>query len=170
MEQKAIQILNDNRVMAITTMGADGWPHATMVSYANDGLIIYFAISCQGEKFRNIQHDDRCAIVIGRDFHDPATIKALSIKARVSDVRDGDQRRRAMKMLLERHPGLSRLEPPDPTRCVVMRANCQQITILDYSKGFGHADILTVGPSGLAAIAPARDDDWGFGKALKPVS
>jgi hypothetical protein len=51
-----------------------------------------------------------------------------------------------------------------------MRANPEIITILDYSKGFGHADLLTVGPGGLTDMTPARDDDWGFGVELKPLS
>jgi hypothetical protein len=33
------------------------------------------------------------------------------------------------------------------------------MTILDYSRGFGHADLLTVGPGGLTDMPPARDDD-----------
>ena len=51
-----------------------------------------------------------------------------------------------------------------------MRANPEIITILDYSKGFGHADLLTVGAGGLTDMTPARDDDWGFGTTLKPVT
>jgi hypothetical protein len=110
------------------------------------------------------------SLVIGRDFHDPATIKALSIAARASEVRDAEQRGRAVKLLLERHPGLKRLERPEAGHSVVMRANPQIITILDYSKGFGHADLLTVGPGGLTEMTAARDDDWGFGTTLKPLS
>lgn len=51
-----------------------------------------------------------------------------------------------------------------------MRANPEIITILDYSKGFGQADLLTVGSGVLTEMTPARDDDWGFGTALKPVT
>ena len=29
---------------------------------------------------------------------------------------------------------------------------------------------VTVGPGGLTDMTPARDDDWGFGGTLKPVS
>ena len=50
---------------------------------------------------------------------------------------------------------------PDLDHSAVMRAYCSIVTILDYSKGFGHADLLTVGPGG-AEMTPARDDDWGF--------
>lgn len=170
MKQKAVDILQDNRLMAIATLRCDGWPQATMVSYANEGILVYFVVSRQSQKFANIERDDRVSLAIGRDFHDPATIKALSIAAHASEVRDSKQRQRAIKLLLERHPGLKKLEEPDPGHSAVMRANPEMITILDYSKGFGHADLLTVGPGGLTDMTPARDDDWGFGAALKPVS
>jgi nitroimidazol reductase NimA-like FMN-containing flavoprotein (pyridoxamine 5'-phosphate oxidase superfamily) len=140
-----------------------------MVGYANDGLLLYFVISRQSQKFANIDKDDRVSLVIGRDFHDPTSIKALSIAAHASEVTDTKQRTQAVTRLLERHPGLRRLEPPAPSHSAVMRAYPAIVTILDYSKGFGHADILTVSPGGVQ-MTPARDDDWGFGSALKPVS
>jgi nitroimidazol reductase NimA-like FMN-containing flavoprotein (pyridoxamine 5'-phosphate oxidase superfamily) len=170
MKDKAIGILAENRLMAIATTRPDGWPHNTMVGYANEDILVYFVISRQSQKFANIERDERVSLVIGRDFHDPSTIKALSIAARASEVRDPNQRKRAVEMLLERHPGLRKLEAPSPDHSAVMRANPDAITILDYSKGFGHADLLTVGPGGLTDMTPARDDDWGFGLTIKPTS
>ena len=169
MKDKAIKILDGNRLMAIATARPDGWPQATMVGYANDDILLYFVISRESQKFKNIERDDRVSIVIGRDFHDPSTIKALSIAAHASEVRDPKQRDRAVNLLLDRHPGLRRLAPPEPGHSAVMRAYPEIITILDYSKGFGHADLLTVSPGGVE-MTPARDDDWGFGSVLKPVT
>ena len=169
MKDKAVEILDRNRLMAIATTRADGWPQATQVGYANEDILIYFIVSRQGQKFANIQRDDRVSLAIGRDFHDPETIKALSIAAHASEVRDEDQRSRAVRMLIDRHPGLARLESPDPAHCAVIRAKPEIITILDYSKGFGHADVLTVSPGGVE-MTPARDDDWGFGAGLKAVT
>ena len=169
MEGKAVRILDENRVMAIATLRSDGWPQTTLVGYANDGILIYFAVSRTSQKLANIERDDRVSIAIGRDFHDPSTIRALSIAAHASEVRDERQRADAIQMLLERHPGLSKLDAPDPARTVVMRAKPEIITILDYSKGFGHADVITVSPAG-TEMTPARDDDWGFGASVKPVT
>ena len=169
MKEKAIAILDENRLMAISTVRPDGWPQCTMVGYANDDILIYFIVSRQSQKLANIEKDDRVSLVVGRDFHDPSTIRALSIAAHASEVRDPKQRKQAVNMLLERHPGLRKLEPPDPSHSAVMRAYPEIITILDYSKGFGHADVLTVSPGGVE-MTPARDVDWGFGTALKPVS
>jgi len=170
MKDKAIQILDQNRLMALATIRPDGWPQTTMVGYANEDILLYFVISRTSQKFANIARDSRVSLVVGGDFHDPATISALSIAARADEVRDPKQRERAIDLLLERHPGLQKLERPHPDRSAVMRANPEIITVLDYSKGFGHSDLLTVGPGGLVDMTAARDDDWGFGATLKPVS
>lgn len=161
MEQKAVDILNQYRLMAIATLRPDGWPQATMVSYANEGLLLYFIVSRSSQKYANIERDSRVSIVVGRDFEDPSQIKALSIAANASEVRDSRQRERAIDLILDRHPALAKFGRPDPEHSAVMRAYCSIVTILDYSKGFGHADLLTVGPGG-SEMTPARDDDWGF--------
>ncbi len=161
MEQKAIEILNQHHLMAIATLRPDGWPQATMVSYANDGLLLYFVVSRASQKYANIERDSRVSMVVGRDFEDPSQIKALSIAANASEVRDPMQRARAIELVLQRNPALSKLPRPDLEHSAVMRAYCSIVTILDYSQGFGHADLLTVGPGG-AEMTPARDDDWGF--------
>jgi nitroimidazol reductase NimA-like FMN-containing flavoprotein (pyridoxamine 5'-phosphate oxidase superfamily) len=161
MEQKAVEILDQYRLMAIATLRADGWPQATMVSYANDGLLLYFIVSRSSQKYANIERDSRVSIVVGRDFEDLSQIKALSIAANASEVRDPRQREQAIDLVLERHPALAKLPRPDLKHSAVMRAYCSIVTILDYSKGFGHADLLTVSPGGVE-MTPARDDDWGF--------
>ena len=84
MEGKAIEILDRYRLMAIATLRADGWPQVTMVSYANEGLLLYFVVSKQSQKYANIQRDSRVSIAVGRDFEDPEQIKALSIAANAS--------------------------------------------------------------------------------------
>src|SRR5512146_1665582 len=113
MELKAIEILDQYRLMALATLRADGWPQSTMVNYANDGLLLYFIISRQSKKYANIDSDSRVSIVVGRDFDDPAQIKALSIPANASEVRDPAQRKRAIELVLQRHPGLAKLGGPD---------------------------------------------------------
>ncbi|WP_309660921.1 pyridoxamine 5'-phosphate oxidase family protein [Sphingomonas sp.] len=161
MEQKAIDILDKYRLMAVATLRPDGWPQATMVSYANEGLLLYFVVSRASQKYANIVRDSRVSIVVGRDFEDPAQIKALSIAANASEVRDPEQRERAIDLVLQRHPALAKLPRPALGHSAVMRAYCSVVTILDYSKGFGHADLLTVSPGGVE-MTPAREDDWGF--------
>ena len=160
-ELKAVQILNAHRLMAIATLRPDGWPQATMVGYANEDLLLYFVISRAGQKFANIEKDGRVSIVVGRDFEDPSEIRALSIAANASVVGDPEQRERAVDLVLARHPALTKLPRPNSEHSAIMRAYPSIVTILDYSKGFGHSDVLTVSPGGIE-MTPARDDDWGF--------
>jgi hypothetical protein len=108
-----------------------------------------------------MERDSRVSIVVGRDFEEATQIKALSIAANASEVQDPKQRERAIDLILERHPALAKLPRPDLRHSAVMRAYCSIVTILDYSKGFGHADVLTVSPGGVE-MTPARDDDWGY--------
>ena len=170
MKAKAVQILEANRIMAIATVRPDGWPQTTIVGYAHEDTLLYFTISRTGQKFANIQRDNRVSIAIGRDFHDPKNITGLSMAAHASEVTDSGQRRRALKLLLNRHPGLEHLDPRSLDEAAVMRAAPAIITIIDYSKGFGHSDVLTVGPGAMLAMTAARDDDWGFGEKLKPTT
>lgn len=163
MEQKAVEILDRYRLMTVATLRADGWPQATMVNYANDGLLLYFVVSRTSQKFANIERDSRVSITVGRDFDEPIDIRALSIAANASEVRDPVQRERAIDLLLKRHPGLAKIGQPDIAHSAVMRAWCSIVTIVDFSKGIGHSDMLTVGPGGVEMTA-ARDDDWGFRK------
>ena len=65
MEQPAITILNQNRIMTIATVRPDGWPQATIVGYANEGFRLYFLIYRTSQKFANIAHDDRARLPSG---------------------------------------------------------------------------------------------------------
>lgn len=169
MIEKAVEILRHNRLMSLATVGEDGWPHCSMVGFANDELSIYFVVSRTSQKFADIEHDGRVAIVIGRDVIDPASIRGLSIRARASEVEIEAERKHAIGLLLKRRPALKHLEPPHPSCSAVMIARPERIAVLDYSIGFGHADILVVEPDGGVEIADKRKQDWGYGATFKPV-
>ena len=39
--KKILTILDQHRIMTIATLRPDGWPQATTVGYANEGLTLY---------------------------------------------------------------------------------------------------------------------------------
>lgn len=133
MDDRPVQILDAHRLMAISTLMPDGWPQTTYVGYANDGLLIYFIISREGQKFANLRRDRRVSIAIGHDCDGPAQIKELSIAAEASEVTEPKQRDHAIDLLLERRPGLKSLPRSKSKRSAVMRAAPRIITISDYS-------------------------------------
>ena len=161
MENKAADFLSRRRIMSVATLRPDGWPQNTMVGYANDELLIYFLISRRSQKLANILRDDRVSIAIGEAFDDPHAVTGLSLAARASEVTDGAQRKHACELLWARHPEFRTFQKPDLAKAAVMRAYPEVITILDYSEGFGHADLVTVGAGG-AEMEAAQPDDWGL--------
>ena len=51
---KILSLLDQHRTMTIATLRPDGWPQATTVVYANDGLTIYFVCGPESQKVANL--------------------------------------------------------------------------------------------------------------------
>jgi nitroimidazol reductase NimA-like FMN-containing flavoprotein (pyridoxamine 5'-phosphate oxidase superfamily) len=144
MEQPALQILNDNRIMTIATVRADGWPQTTIVGYANEGWSLYFLIYRTSQKFENITRDNRVSISVGHEPTELRDIRAVYAGCFAQEVTDIAERSRAWKLLAERHPNLTDLAPPGSAEVATMRAECKHLSVLDYSQGLGHTESLTI--------------------------
>jgi nitroimidazol reductase NimA-like FMN-containing flavoprotein (pyridoxamine 5'-phosphate oxidase superfamily) len=144
MERSAIDILKSNRVMTIATVRPDGWPQATIVGFANDGLRIYFLIYRSSQKFMNIARDNRVAITVGQEPRTLEGIKAVYAGCTVRELTDVAERSHAWQLLGERHPNLTDLAPPGKDEVATMVADCQFISILDYSKSLGHTESFAI--------------------------
>ncbi len=144
MKEYAIKFLDSRRIMAISTLRPDGWPQTTIVGYANDGLVIYFLILRTSQKFANIQHDDRVSLAIAEEPRDLREAKAVFAGAQASEVTDPKQRDHAWRLLAERHPNLADFLLPESSEAAMMRAVSRFVSIVDYSKGFGHTDGFTI--------------------------
>src|ERR1041384_8591229 len=103
-KRQIVSLLDAPRIMAIATNRADGWPQATVVGYANDGLILYCFIGRDSQKFANISRDPRVSIAIANDYPQPLQIKGLSMAARVVEVQDRGEIEHAGDILLRRYP------------------------------------------------------------------
>ena len=87
-KRQIVDLLNDHRIMTMATNRDDGWPQATTVGYANDGLVIYCLVSRDSQKYANIKRDPRVSLSIAKDYPQPLLIKGLSMAASVSEVAD----------------------------------------------------------------------------------
>jgi nitroimidazol reductase NimA-like FMN-containing flavoprotein (pyridoxamine 5'-phosphate oxidase superfamily) len=144
MENEAVEILDAHRVMSIATVRPDGWPQATIVGYANEGLALYFLVYRTSQKFANIAHNDKVAITVGHEPSELRQIKAVYAGCNVSEVTDPRQRSHAWDLLARRHPNLTDLAPPQSGEVATMVAQCRYVSVLDYSQGLGHTEEITV--------------------------
>ena len=137
-------LLERHRVMSIATLRPDGWPQVTTVGYANAGLTIYFLCGRGSQKAANLARDDRVSFAIGDDPPQVMEIAALSMAARAERVSDREEAARAMRMLIARYPEQTSWTGPPPSvdDVAVFRLTPVVASVIDYSKGFGHADLV----------------------------
>jgi len=142
--QKVIELLDQHRLMTVATNRPDGWPQATTVGYVNDGLMLYFLCGPESQKAHNFAQDNRVSLTIDHDVADSMAITGLSMAAHAYPVTDPAEVAKAMQLLGQRYPEYASFPMPKPEEIRVFRVEPQVISVLDYSKGFGHADLVTV--------------------------
>lgn len=161
MQEKILSILGRHGVMTLATNRPDGWPQATSVSYVHRGLILYFLISRSSQKFANIAADDRVSICIASGAAAPIEFEGLSMSARAIESRDEPYRSDMLVQMRARHPAYFDSPALDMSRSALFRALPQVISIVDFSKGLGHSDVVTVGADQALELTAARADNWG---------
>jgi nitroimidazol reductase NimA-like FMN-containing flavoprotein (pyridoxamine 5'-phosphate oxidase superfamily) len=164
-KRQIIDLLDHHRIMSVATNRADGWPQATIIGYANDGLIIYCFIGHDSQKYANIMRDPRISIAIANDYPQPLMIKGLSMAARAVEVEDAGEIDHATAILLKRYPEYKVMPRPDPAAVPMLRITPEIVSILDYSKGFGHTDLVRVTDNDLAEYIESRRHHWAGYKA-----
>jgi len=144
LSRKILKILDGHRIMTVATNRPDGWPQATTVGYVNDGLTLYFLCSPQSQKADNLARDSRISLTIDHDTSDPMAILGLSMAAQADAVTDPTEIAKALTMLPRKYPDYAAFPMPKPEETVVFRVLPKVISVLDYTKGFGHAELVTV--------------------------
>jgi PPOX class probable F420-dependent enzyme len=142
---KVLTLLDQHRNMSIATLRADGWPQATTVGYANEGLTLYFLCARDSQKAANLARDNRVSLTIDDDTPQVMDITGLSMAARAQVVDDPTEADKALRLLMLKYPEQKSLPLPMPTPADVriFRLTPTVISVLDYSKGFGHTDLVT---------------------------
>jgi nitroimidazol reductase NimA-like FMN-containing flavoprotein (pyridoxamine 5'-phosphate oxidase superfamily) len=155
-----IRLLDEHRILTIATNRPDGWPQATIVSYCNDGLVIYFFTDRGGQKVQNISCDPRISIAIAKDYHRPLDIKGLSLAGQAVVVDDKAEVDHAHALLLARYPEYRVLPKPNRQEIAMVRVTPEIVSVVDYAKGYGHADLMRVSEDDLAEFIERRRHHW----------
>ena len=141
-----LSLLDEHRIMTVATLRPDGWPQATTVGYVNEGLTLYFLCGLESQKAANLAKDDRVSLTIDHDTSDLMGITGLSMAARAHAVTDREEAEKVLRMLPLKYPKDTKLPGPMPTvdQVCIFRLTPMVISILDYTKGFGHTDLVSV--------------------------
>jgi nitroimidazol reductase NimA-like FMN-containing flavoprotein (pyridoxamine 5'-phosphate oxidase superfamily) len=142
---KILALLDQHRVMTLATLRPDGWPQATTVGYVSEGLTLWFLCGPDSQKAANLAADDRVSLTIDHDADDIMAITGLSMAARAVAVTDRAEAEKALALMPLKYPGHAPLPLPMPTPddVRIFRVTPSVISVLDYTKGFGHTDLVT---------------------------
>jgi PPOX class probable F420-dependent enzyme len=143
-KKQILAIMDAHRIMTVATLRPDGWPQATTVGYAHEGLTLYFLCGPDSQKAKNLARDARVSITIDHDEPQVMKITGLSMSARAARIEDAAEAQRVMNLLIARYPqqGETPGELPPASAVAIFRVSPTTISLLDYSKGFGHAELM----------------------------
>jgi nitroimidazol reductase NimA-like FMN-containing flavoprotein (pyridoxamine 5'-phosphate oxidase superfamily) len=147
MQRKIQHLLDTHRVMTLATLRPDGWPQATTVGYANEGLTLWFLCGLDSQKAHNLARDNRVSLTIDHDTADIMAITGLSMAARAHRVTDPAEAEKVLRLLPAKYaadapPSTASLQMPTPDQVALFRVEPELISVLDYSKGFAHTDLV----------------------------
>lgn len=143
-KRKIIDYMEKTRFCSLATVGRRSKePRAAIIYYENSGLDIYFNTGKATQKALNIMANPAVAITI---HHDNPSAKEISDtrgilyigRANVVEEKDfnkvPDGVLKLYDMVNSFYPGAS----------IIFKVTPKKIHFIDYSKGFGHRDVLEV--------------------------
>lgn len=143
-----VTLLGAERDMTFATVRPDGYPQANVVSYANEGLTVYFGTGRNSQKVRNLLACEKASITVAAPYADWGDIRGVSMGGMASLLPDAcDEQRHAADLLARKFPEVRALPPLDLGAIAFVRFVPTAISVLDYRKGFGHAELVEVASS-----------------------
>ncbi len=123
--------------------------------------MLYCFVAHNSQKLANIGRDPRLSIAIGPDCQALRQINALSLAASSSRVTDQSEFSYVAELRLKRYPELaSEASPADnqsePAHIVLLRMTPEVLSVLDYSRGFGHSDLVAFSTMSSTSIWTSR--------------
>jgi nitroimidazol reductase NimA-like FMN-containing flavoprotein (pyridoxamine 5'-phosphate oxidase superfamily) len=151
LKSQILNILKDHRLLTLATIRPDGWPQATTVGYGSVGMTLYFLCGADSQKARNIAACNKVSLAIDHDTDEMMELQGLSMAAIAEPVTDPAKTAEIFGLLMAKYPKYKDLPMPDPATVRYFRLVPKVISVLDYSKGFGHTELVEVTAEDLTA-------------------
>jgi len=146
-EASVLKQLRRHRVMTLATVRPDGYPQATIVAFASDRLTLFAVVDSTSQKARNIRRNSKVSIAMGSDRRDWGKIEGLSMGGQARVLRKADEIALAKSRLLARFPEMKSLGEADGFKgWAFIEVVPLVISLLDYTKGFGHTELIKLWP------------------------
>ena len=146
--------------MTVATVGPEGAPEATVVSFVHDGLLLYFGCGATSRKAANLARDPRVSVTITAPYGSWREIEGLSLSASAEPVTVPGESAKVADLMRQRFPQIAQFEPSAAADVRLFRVRPRVISVLDYARGFGHADLVRIGPDDVAESLDSMRHHW----------
>jgi general stress protein 26 len=135
------EIVANGTDMTIATIRDDGYPQATTVSYIGDGLDVWFGTDAHTQKARNLAKCNKVSLTINLPYSDWDHIRGISASGIAERVTDPDEFARFGQLAFAKFPQIGKYVPPgEAPQLAAYRIKLGAVSLLDYTKGFGHTE------------------------------
>lgn len=152
LRQDILDIIAQGQDMTLATVRPDGAPQATTVSYASDGLSIFFGCGEGSQKARNLAHDPRVSLTINLPYEDWGQIRGVSVFGRARRLSEAEALSRAADAFLAKFPEVAQYVTGGGD-VAMFEAMPELVSVLDYRQGFGHTELVRVADGRLEPVA-----------------
>lgn len=140
-----LSVLDTAQDLTLATIRPDGYPQATTVSFAHRDMTIFVGIGKASQKAENIRRNSKVSLTVNLPYHDWREIRGLSMSATAELLDDPQEAATAAACLEQRFPAVAEWCGPDMAHEVAfVRIRPQMVSVIDYSKGFGHTELVDV--------------------------
>lgn len=136
------ELLAGQKDMTIATNRPDGFPQATVVSFVNEGTDIYFGCGEHSQKAENIARDGRVSCTVTAPYTDWNDIRGLSLGGHALRMTDPDAFQRIEQLFITKFPQVLDYASGPPEGVAFIRVRPKVVSVLDYTKGFGHSELV----------------------------
>jgi Pyridoxamine 5'-phosphate oxidase len=144
-ERFILDVLQAHNILTLATVREDGYPQATTVGYVHEGMTLYIGTFAQAQKVANIRRCPNVSLTIDRDYDDWSQIKGLSMGGTAEILTDPTEIPRVAALFIAKFPQIAKLPVPiDPASVVFLKITPSVISVLDYTKGFGHTELISI--------------------------
>jgi len=144
LREEILSVLKGASDMTIATIRPDGYPQATTVSYVSDGLTIYFGCAGESQKAQNIAYNNKVSLTVSLAYFSWEGIRGLSMGGAAKPVTDLNEINRVSELMLRKFPQILQYALAGKKGLFLVRITPEVISVLDYRKGFGHTDLVTL--------------------------
>ncbi len=146
--QFVLDLLGHVNDMTLATVRPDGFPQATTVSFANDGLHLYVGAGIDSQKAHNIRQNNKVSLTVTAPYQDWMQIRGLSMAGLASFVSDAQELAVVTGLMELRYPQIKSMVG-DANKlpwggALFIKIAPTVISVLDYRQGFGHTTLVTV--------------------------